>query len=163
VQLKPEESDVTPSQESTAMADGLATLAGAAETHGRSAVHYSGTAPVAGMRSGSNGSYYNGYDPTLTTRSVSAPMPPQIDPALMGSTDPSASRFALEYGAPYNPDLQTAIGFGHDQFLTPSLNSGTIFDMNNPELFNGFDIPFWLDDGQYEALLNDSNGNYRLD
>lgn len=29
----------------------------------------------------------------------------------------------------------------------------TLFDINNMELFEGFDIPFWLDDDQYSSFL----------
>ena len=28
-----------------------------------------------------------------------------------------------------------------------------LFDINNMELFEGFDIPFWLDDDQYGSFL----------
>lgn len=67
----------------------------------------------------------------------------------------------------YNPDFPSAPFSSHqtaaNQHLSanPSASSTTnwppsdgLFDLNNVELFAGFDIPFWLDDEQYVPFLD---------
>lgn len=54
----------------------------------------------------------------------------------------------------YNPDFPSA------PFAQPATSSwppsDSLFDLNNVELFAGFDIPFWLDDEQYVPFLDNS-------
>ena len=59
----------------------------------------------------------------------------------------------------YNPDFPSA-PFSQPA-NQPSSTSGAnwppsdgLFDLNNVELFAGFDIPFWLDDEQYVPFLD---------
>lgn len=68
----------------------------------------------------------------------------------------------------YNPDFPSAPFFGQGaQFAgasgagvgtgaggAASWPSDSLFDLNNVELFAGFDIPFWLDDEQYVPFLD---------
>lgn len=155
---RPADANHSMARDESSSTDRLSTLAGAAETHGRPETSYTATAMASsGMQPGMNGRYSapveNAYTPDSSTTAMT-----QIDSSFVVPMTPGASGFGLDYGAPYNPDLQTAMDLGYNAPSAPSLNSDTIFDMNNPELFNGFDIPFWLDDGQYESILNDSNG-----
>jgi hypothetical protein len=59
----------------------------------------------------------------------------------------------------YNPDFPSA-PFSQPANQPPSSAganwppSDGLFDLNNVELFAGFDIPFWLDDEQYVPFLD---------
>jgi len=54
----------------------------------------------------------------------------------------------------YNPDFPSAPFFGQGAQPAASWPSDSLFDLNNVELFAGFDIPFWLDDEQYVPFLD---------
>lgn len=61
----------------------------------------------------------------------------------------------------YNPDFPSAPFFGGGQSGGQPAAAGgaawpsdSLFDLNNVELFAGFDIPFWLDDEQYVPFLD---------
>lgn len=66
----------------------------------------------------------------------------------------------------YNPDFPSAPFFGQGaQPIGAGAGAGaaagaanwpgdSLFDLNNVELFAGFDIPFWLDDEQYVPFLD---------
>lgn len=56
----------------------------------------------------------------------------------------------------YNPDFPSAPFFGQGG-AQPAASwpaDSSLFDLNNVELFAGFDIPFWLDDEQYVPFLD---------
>lgn len=60
----------------------------------------------------------------------------------------------------YNPDFPSA-PFSQPANQPSSSSAGAnwppsdgLFDLNNVELFAGFDIPFWLDDEQYVPFLD---------
>lgn len=55
----------------------------------------------------------------------------------------------------YNPDFPSAPFFGQGGAQPAAAwPSDSLFDLNNVELFAGFDIPFWLDDEQYVPFLD---------
>jgi hypothetical protein len=56
----------------------------------------------------------------------------------------------------YNPDFPSAPFFGQGgaQPAASWPSDSSLFDLNNVELFAGFDIPFWLDDEQYVPFLD---------
>lgn len=54
----------------------------------------------------------------------------------------------------YNPDFPSAPFFGQGAQPAASWPSDSLFDLNNVDLFAGFDIPFWLDDEQYVPFLD---------
>lgn len=80
------------------------------------------------------------------------------NPNFPANTQPSAGH------AGYNPDFPSAPFFGQAAAQPTSSSaaapwqSDSLFDLNNVELFAGFDIPFWLDDEQYVPFLDNSGG-----
>lgn len=130
---------------------GLSTLANVAETHGQNGGSHvaSGAAPtpretpIAMETTGTHAA----FEPTpqnhfaLATQQWNQPFAAAVPPVRTGSE--------MAYGS-YNPDLQAGI---QNPPSANTLSSDAIFDINNMELFEGFDIPFWLDDDQYMPFM----------
>lgn len=94
-------------------------------------------------------------------------MPTPSTSAFPAATDDSFANanqpFPSTGHSGYNPDFPSAPFFGQvaqQQQPAPGTTwpSDSLFDLNNVELFAGFDIPFWLDDEQYVPFL-DHGGN----
>lgn len=171
-------------------ADGLSTLAGAAEVHGTfdPQNHHPRTAVMAGSSYGQQhyhiGSVNNNVqqsvigDPTSASTAASympnnasftGPDETYTSLAAAGGTSnafpsthplhPSNINNTTNTHGGYNPDFPSA-PFSQPANQAPSSSganwppSDGLFDLNNVELFAGFDIPFWLDDEQYVPFLD---------
>jgi hypothetical protein len=122
--------------------DGLSTLAGAAEVHATfDSQHHARATPYSNNNNNNNNNqqaYSNPPDPTAATTTTTTYFPDEaFTPGFPSSTN---------HGG-YNPDFPAAGG-------GPWQQSDSLFDLNNVELFAGFDIPFWLDDEHYVPFLD---------
>nr|OQO13852.1 hypothetical protein B0A51_17456 [Rachicladosporium sp. CCFEE 5018] len=143
---------------STEQANRLTALAGVAETHGRPWMQQSQAQSISAQYatdSGANNSGVHGLIlpeiksienmPYPNAQSVSLPA---MIPAINVAFDPNA---------PYRQDYGNVGAFGPALNAPGAFVTDAVFDMNDPELFNGFDIPFWLDDMQYDSIFNDGS------
>lgn len=138
--------------------DGLSTLAGAAEVHGNYDAHsnprvvmYAQQAYNTNPQNDGNNTAYmptpnSGFAAQAPDESFGTGYPPTTTP----TTQPG--------GHGYNPDFPSAPFFGQGSQPAAPWPSDSLFDLNNVELFAGFDIPFWLDDEQYVPFLDNSGG-----
>jgi len=130
---------------------GLSTLASVAETHGQNGGSNvaSGAAPTPRQtpRVVDATGKTTTFEPTpqnhfaLATQQWNQPLAAAMPAVRAGSE--------MAYGS-YNPDLHAGI---QNPLSANTLSSDAIFDINNVELFEGFDIPFWLDDDQYMPFM----------
>jgi hypothetical protein len=180
-------------------ADGLSTLAGAAEVHGTfdPQNHHPRTAVMAGSGYGQQ-HYHNGSgngnnnnnaqqqsvvgDPSSTNTAAASYIPNNasftapdetyaggggsnafpsthpLHPSNINNNNANANANINNHGG-YNPDFPSAPFAQPANQLSSSGGanwppSDGLFDLNNVELFAGFDIPFWLDDEQYVPFLD---------
>jgi hypothetical protein len=173
-------------------ADGLSTLAGAAEVHGTfdPQNHHPRTAVMAGSGYGQQ-HYHNDSgntnnnvhgDPTSSANTAASYIPNATFTAPDATYNTHASSaggiggnnnnntFPSSTTLPHPPNFNAHGGYNPDfpsaPFSQPAnqpLSSSSaanwppsdgLFDLNNVELFAGFDIPFWLDDEQYVPFLD---------
>jgi hypothetical protein len=113
--------------------DGLSTLAGAAEVH---ATFDSQNHP----RALAYNQAYNNQPPGEANAAAYMPTP---NSAFAAQAPDEA--FTAGVGSGF---------FGQGSQPAASWPSDSLFDLNNVELFAGFDIPFWLDDEQYVSFLD---------
>lgn len=99
------------------------------------------------MEAVSNVSNGNNFHPTAQHHFALATQ--QWNQPLAGPLPPLRTGPEMTYGS-YNPDLQAGI---QNPNSANTMSSDAIFDINNVELFEGFDIPFWLDDDQYMPFM----------
>ncbi|KAL1586998.1 hypothetical protein WHR41_04121 [Cladosporium halotolerans] len=145
-------------------ADALSTLAGAAEVHG--AYDASRSTPFGAPPPPPPPQPQNPYSAsTAATEAYIPTATPSAFPAPADDTSFAANQaFPAAAHGGYNPDFppgsffgqaggtqQPAAGVGASGAAWPS---DSLFDLNNVELFAGFDIPFWLDDEQYVPFLD---------
>lgn len=146
--------------------DGLSTLAGAAEVH---ATFDSQNHPRATTY---NQAYGNPQPGEAHPAGASSYMPTpnsafaaQAPDEAFSTSGGAGAGFPPTAQGGYNPDFPSAPFFGQGaQFVgapgagaaaaAGSWPSDSLFDLNNVELFAGFDIPFWLDDEQYVPFLD---------
>jgi hypothetical protein len=136
--------------------DGLSTLAGAAEVH---ATFDSQNHPRASAYT--QAQTYNtqppgdanapSYMPTPNS-AFAAQAPDEAFSTGVGSSFPPTATQPSHGG--YNPEFPSAPFFGQGAQPAAPWPSDSLFDLNNVELFAGFDIPFWLDDEQYVPFLD---------
>lgn len=142
--------------------DGLSTLAGAAEVHANFDSH-SQQRPAAYSHAYSNppsndpnAAAAAAYMPTPNSAFAQAPDDAFGSSVGAGAGYPStASATTQPNHGGYNPDFPSAPFFGQGGAQPAAAwPSDSLFDLNNVELFAGFDIPFWLDDEQYVPFLD---------
>lgn len=141
-------------------ADGLSTLAGAAEVHGTYDLHGTPRVPSAHGQAFHNPQSEGGSTAVAYMTPQSGYTAPTTEEG-MGAAAGFASTPAgtqQNHGG-YNPDFPSAPFFGQgSQPAAAAWPSDSLFDLNNVELFAGFDIPFWLDDEQYVPFLDHNGG-----
>lgn len=136
-------------------ADGLSTLAGAAEVHGSYDLHGNSRSTPHGQ------TYHNPQSDGSTAAAYMTPNSGYTAPAAddsVGAGFASAQAGTQQNHGGYNPDFPSAPFFGQGSQPASAWPSDSLFDLNNVELFAGFDIPFWLDDEQYVPFLDNSGG-----
>jgi hypothetical protein len=134
--------------------DGLSTLAGAAEVHATfdSQNHPRALAYTQAYNNQSQGeANAPAYMPTPNS-AFATQASDEAFTANVGSGFPPTATQPSHGG--YNPDFPSAPFFGQGSQPAASWPSDSLFDLNNVELFAGFDIPFWLDDEQYVPFLD---------
>jgi len=178
------------SHHSAEPADGLSTLAGAAEVHGTfdPQNHHPRTAVMDGSGYGQQ-SYHNGSSNNNVQQNAIGDTNPATAAYIPNNTSftapeetynnstsssaaaaaaaansgifptPSTTHPSTNNHGGYNPDFPSA-PFSQQQANQSSAATANwppsdgLFDLNNVELFAGFDIPFWLDDEQYVPFLD---------
>jgi hypothetical protein len=116
---------------------------------------------------GNPNSTNTGTAPYIPNASFAAPNEPyNIHASSAGNTN---NAFPSSTTLPHPPNINTHGGYNPDfpsaPFSQPTNQppssaganwppSDGLFDLNNVELFAGFDIPFWLDDEQYVPFLD---------
>jgi len=133
--------------------DGLSTLAGAAEVHATFDSH-------SHPRAAAYTQAYSNAPPGEANATPYMPTPSSAfaaqasEDAFTAAGNPGFASTAQPNPGGYNPDFPSAPFFGPGAQPAASWPSDSLFDLNNVELFAGFDIPFWLDDEQYVPFLD---------
>ncbi|OQO12327.1 hypothetical protein B0A48_02969 [Cryoendolithus antarcticus] len=143
---------------STEQANRLTALAGVAETHGRPWMQQSQAQSISAQYATDSGADNSGVHGLILPeiKSIENMPYPNAQSVSLPAMIP-AINVAFDPNAPYRQDYGNVGAFGPALNAPGTFVTDAVFDMNDPELFNGFDIPFWLDDMQYDSIFNDGS------